>query len=117
MSDFWAGQRRAGDSSVGTLLLNTYNTRDFGFAYFSIDAANSENVRGAAVGKVAANIPFIHCGSSCGHPGGCNNESPYQAETEIQVPALPAHATFKLWKKFPASTDAPAEMTFIVKMI
>ncbi len=115
---FWSWQKRMGDAaSVGTLCLNTYNARDFGYAYFSIDPDYSENVSGAAVGKIAPNIQFVHCGSSCGYPGGCNNESPYQPETVIKISRLPAHASIKLWKNRPASVSAPADMTFIVEMM
>jgi len=114
---FWTWQKRVCQSNIGDLCLNTYNARDFGYAYFSIDPDYSENISGTAMGTVAPNIQYIHCGGSCGYPGGCNNESPYQQETEIRVSKLPAHASVKLWRNHPDSAKAPSDMTFIVEMM
>ena len=48
----------------------------------------------------------------CGYPGGCNNGSPHQPETEFIIDAYPASATFKLWRQQPDSPDDPADLIY-----
>ena len=59
---------------------------------------------------------FIHVGSSCGYPGGCNNGSPYQAETEFKLEGYPAFVQFKLWREAPKTPNAPADLTYEIRI-
>jgi hypothetical protein len=119
VADFLDYQRQIGMSEKDTkhMNLNTYNARDLGYPYYCIESEHSENVSGPGVDRVTSNIQYIHCGGSCGHSGGCNNQSPYQAESEFDISTLPARAVLKLWKKLPASAADNADMTFVIEMI
>jgi hypothetical protein len=95
-----------------------YNADDLGFKYFSLDPAKSRGVQQEASAGIPAPMrQFIHCGGSCGYPGGCNNMSPFAPEFMIQVPVLPAKAVLKLWKAKPETADDSADMTFIIDIL
>ena len=98
-------------------MIVAYNARDFGFSYFYIDRARSENISSKSAKEPASINQYIHCGGSCGYPGGCNNMSPDQSELKIKVSALPAEAHIKLWKNKPAGKDQAPDMTFVITMI
>lgn len=95
----------------------TLNARDWGYDYVYLDIEHSKNVNQA--GHKNAAMPtrdFIHTGGSCRYPGGCNNHSPFQAEiSHVQVSSVPAAIHFLLWKKEPASTDAPPDFVYDVQ--
>jgi hypothetical protein len=103
-------------SDTHSLYLSDYNARDFGFNYFEIDSAKSENIT-AAFDKIIPIIQFIHTGGSCGYPGGCNNKSPSQAELEIKWQKLPAKIYLKLWKNAPADATQKPDMDFIIELL
>ena len=97
---------------------NGRNAIDFGIPYVYAEA--SKNIRFLS-GKNMKTAPyrfrdFIHVGGSCGYPGGCNNGSPHQAETDFQITGYPAYARFKLWRKKPKSADDPADMMYEINI-
>jgi len=94
-----------------------YNARDFALNYFYVDPANSMNLNlGTSVGSLLEIRQFLHCGGSCGYPGGCNNMSPREEQVIFSVPRLPARANIKLWQKRPFSASEKADMTFVIEM-
>lgn len=95
--------------------LIAYNARDFGYRYIYLDAHNSPGVRPWATNRPVEITQFIHCGGSCGYPGGCNNMSPYIAELDRNsLLKLPARAYLKLWSNEPPSASSQADFTFII---
>jgi len=78
-----------------------------------------ENVtwKAGAGNKPVPILHFIHCGSSCGYPGGGNNTSPVQPELAIQVPKLPARAVIRLWHAEPATVKIPPDMMVYLDLI
>lgn len=61
------------------LRLVAYNARDFGYNFIYIDSQKSSGIVPNNPDKRPIRIrQFIHLGSSCGHPVGCNNMSPVQ---------------------------------------
>ncbi len=105
------------DDKSHELELALYNASDLGFRFFALDRERSKGVAlEAHEGRPVMILQYIHCGGSCGYPGGCNNMSPYSADYMIQVPSLPAKAVFKLWKKRPKDVAAPADMTYTIDM-
>lgn len=99
------------------LLLIAYNARDLGFGYLYIDSDKSEGVAWAnGTSQAVAIRQFIHRGTSCGYPGGCNNMSPHQPELEIDVNRTPAKAHIKLWKTYPRDVNGSCDMAVIIEM-
>lgn len=96
------------------LILSGLNARDFGYDYVFINSRNNIEMvnNNNASQKVHKFLDFIHVGSSCKHPEGCNNHSPYQREIEFVITSLPAQMTLKLWKKEPVSKDLPADINY-----
>ena len=94
------------------------NALDFGVPYvYATEVNNLHFLNGKNVSNTLYRFrDFIHVGGSCGYPGGCNNGSPYQPETEFQIDSYPASITFKLWRKQPQSTDEPADLTYQVNI-
>ena len=97
--------------------LVAYNARDFGFKYIYFNREKSINVQNENPSTDASFIrQMIHCGGTCGYPGGCNNMSPYMAEIDrLRITKLPARATVYLWKDEPESTDKTPDMVFLVE--
>lgn len=99
-----------------TLVL--YNARDLGLNYMYIDTSKSVNlVPDRLDDKLAPIRQFIHCGDSCGYPGGANNMSPYDPAYEIKLLNTPAKAYIKLWSDRPDNRDIRADMVFIIELI
>lgn len=87
--------------------LVAYNARDFGYNFLAVSPQYSRNISRTHATPVPIN-QFIHCGNSCGYPGGCNNMSPYSKELfDLTLGALPAQAVIYLWKKKP---QAPSQL-------
>jgi len=90
--------------------LIAYNARDFGFPFMYLDPKNSLNLV-PWKSPDALEIPqMIHCGGSCGYPGGCNNMSPHRVELDNnRLTRLPARAYLRLWRERPkdAKTSSP----------
>lgn len=117
VTTFWnrASQYHFPEAQDHNLELIGYNAEDFGLKYLYVDAAKSSNVSSAAGGNIVQLKQFIHCGPSCGYPGGCNNMSPYQPELRVQV-NTPGTLHIKLWKKMPSTPSQQPDMTFIIEM-
>ena len=101
-----------------TYSFNGRNAIDFGVPY--VYAETSQNIHFLS-GKNLKTTPyrfrdFIHVGGSCGYPGGCNNGSPHQAETDFQIDDYPAYIRFKLWRKEPQSSDDPADLIYEINI-
>lgn len=90
------------DVVVQGFSLIAYNARDMGLYYMYLDPKNSLNVQKWS-SRDALEIPqMLHCGGSCGYPGGCNNMSPHREETDNnRLTKLPARAYVKLWRERP----------------
>ena len=95
--------------------ITTYNARDLNLNYLQLVQAQSTNIRLATPFTAPIAIPeFIHLGTSCGVPGGCNNGSPYVDQfANITLAALPAQLSVALWKDQPAPSQPP-DMTFVI---
>lgn len=100
---------RAPGAETPRLVLVAYNARDFGYSWLAIDTSASSRVRWHGTPDKPAQIrQFLHCGHSCGYPGGGNNMSPYQPELEFSFAEPPARAVIRLWRGQPtAVTDLP----------
>lgn len=94
--------------------LIAYNARDFGYRYLFIDPNQSKNIVNSENVQNPVFIPqMLHCGGSCGYPGGCNNMSPFVAEIDrLHLSRLPATAVVKLWKDRPFSADQDPDFVF-----
>jgi hypothetical protein len=92
------------------------NARDMGFNYVFIPPSWASNIHVGSPMKSAMPIPhFIHCGTSCGYPGGCNNLSPETAWLDnFTIEKLPAKIGFSFWINPPKTGREPPDMTFIV---
>lgn len=93
------------------------NARDMNLNYLAVSSETSWNVSKADWRRQPVRIlHFIHRGSSCGYPGGCNNGSPYQPELDnFRVEALPAHLDVLLWRDRPDEVWEPPAMRFTVR--
>jgi hypothetical protein len=99
--------------------LTAYNARDLGFNYLAISEDKTENVINEhGVLKAPVELrQFIHCGGSCGYPGGCNNMSPNVFETDdLKITRLPAQLQLYLWRGQPQSSQDVPDMTFTIKV-
>lgn len=97
------------------LILSGLNARDFGYDYIYINNRNNIDMVSSssnASQHVYKLLDYIHVGSSCKHPQGCNNHSPYQSEIEFVITSLPADMTIKLWKKEPITKELPADINY-----
>ncbi len=103
-------------SAENKLTLVAYNARDMGYNYLHIVPEQSTNLTFVNTGNPVVICQFLHCGTSCGYPGGGNNMSPYQAELEITVQQVPARAYIKLWKNAPASVTQNGDKIIIIEM-
>jgi hypothetical protein len=99
--------------------LIAYNARDLGLPYLYVDAGKSENVVPLQRAEKAFPInQYIHCGASCGYPGGCNNISPASPpELIIDIRKLPARVQVKLWRNEPKRVNDQSDMTVTIKMM
>lgn len=116
IKSYWRMAKRYYDNKyLYDFELVAYNARDLGFQYMYIVPEKSKNVtyRSALVELKQ----FIHCGGSCGYPGGCNNHSPHQAELDIKIQGVPASLFIKLWRRKPRSHSQKADMVFVIEMI
>jgi len=98
--------------------LVAYNARDFGYHWLWVEPESSSNIECLTDPKGATEIEqFIHCGNSCGYPGGCNNMSKaIAALDQIKYKALPAVASVQLWKNKPKSIHDQPDMTFVIRL-
>jgi hypothetical protein len=97
--------------------LNLYNARDLGYNFVAPDTERSPGVvfleplrRGFAINQ------YLARGGSCGCPGGCNNICPNSDELVIQVPKIPAHIFFKLWRDKPEDFGGKPDCWFVLDL-
>ena len=97
--------------------LVAYNARDFGYQYILVDLKKSSNVANECQSAEPARLhQFIHCGGTCGYPGGCNNMSPFTPEIDrLNFTTLPAHLVVNLWKNRPFSQQ-PADFSMTIDL-
>jgi hypothetical protein len=101
--------------TISNFSLIAYNARDFGLRYMYMDPHKSSGVKPWPHASAVYLNQFLHCGGSCGYPGGCNNMSPYIQEMDAnELLRLPARAYFKLWHDEPESVGDPPDFTFII---
>jgi hypothetical protein len=95
--------------------LVAYNARDFGYNYIYADMQQCKNIKNQFDERRPVRLTqFIHCGGSCGYPGGCNNMSPYtQAIDRLLFTKLPARVTVYLWKQQPTVSQVPDFTVYI----
>jgi hypothetical protein len=110
----WKRCMRFPVDSINGFSLIAYNARDFGYSYAYLDPIRSRGLSKWGVHPV--NISqFLHCGGSCGYPGGCNNMSPHIRELDQnKILQLPARAYLKLWKVEPDSVSDPPDFVFVI---
>ncbi len=101
-------------TSINGFSLIAYNARDFGLNYIYMDPIKSINMRRWRAQAVPI-TQFLHCGGSCGYPGGCNNMSPFIEELDKNsFRKLPARAYLKLWSIEPETVSNPPDFTYII---
>ena len=84
--------------------LVVYNARDMGYNYLAVSNYESQNIE--KTGSIVKIDQYIHCGDTCGYPGGCNNMSPYNDKLfDLGIKSLPAKAVVKLWQNYPRSAN------------
>lgn len=115
VSDFYKEAQNDHFLSPEKLSLELTNARDLGFKVFSIDSSQSNAIK-ASSDKIIPLIQFIHTGSSCGYPGGCNNRSPTQHDLDFSFTGLPARVYIKLWKKQVNDITQKEDMDFIIDL-
>jgi len=99
-----------------TFDLFAYNARDLGLSHLLLSPLLSRNLlkRPPPPAQPVPIRHFIHLGSSCGYPGGCNNMSPQTPELNgYVISALPARAHLLLWSQ-PPSKDQPPDLSFVI---
>ena len=105
------------DVFVNGFALIAYNARDFGFNYIYLDPQKSVNMRRWASSEAVQIRQMLHCGGSCGFPGGCNNMSPFMQELDDnRFSKLPARAFLKLWKGEPDSVSQAPDFTYVIDL-
>jgi hypothetical protein len=100
----------------GQTALSIVNARDLGFNYVYIPPTFATNIHIGSPMKTAKLIPqFMHCGTACGYPGGCNNLSPATDWLDnFMIERVPARIGFSFWIDPPTTGKEPPDMTFIV---
>lgn len=93
-----------------------YNARDFGYNYLYVPPEGSSSVYARYMAKVpVALAQMLHCGGSCGFPGGCNNMSPAMPEIDnFLIAGLPAKITVHLWKARPRTVDQAPDFIYTI---
>jgi hypothetical protein len=113
----WSCQINGSQTSYGGIIqLEAINARDLGLEYIYVPIERCTNIKAGSPMRAAMSIPqYIHCGGSCGYPGGCNNMSPTTAELDsLRLTALPARLEIWLWKSAPQTGKEPADMVFVI---
>jgi hypothetical protein len=93
--------------------LAAYNARDLGYNFIKVDYRLSKGLKHTEADVIEIK-QYIHCGGSCGYPGGCNNMSPAVKELDdFHLTALPAQAIIYLWRQKPSGNQA-ADLTLVM---
>lgn len=90
------------------------NARDLGLKYFYIPPSWAKNIEvGSPMIKPMALNQFVHCGNSCGYPGGCNNMSPRCEQLDnFRFTNLPARISIMFWKAPPTTGSEKPDMVY-----
>jgi len=98
--------------------LVAYNARDFGYQYIYLDMRKSSNISNMHSTFQPTRLrQMIHCGGTCGFPGGCNNMSPFMKEIDrLGFTDLPAKAVVSLWKQDPGTIEQRPDFTMIIQL-
>lgn len=104
--------------TVNQFSLVAYNARDLGMQYIYLDTEKSTNVTNDSNSHFPVKIPqFIHCGGTCGYPGGCNNMSPFTVQIDrLRYSKLPARAVVNMWRQAPPRFGTPPDMTWYIDL-
>lgn len=107
-----------GDYRIDKFSLIAYNARDLGYEYMYINLEKSSLIENQYIEKNPVELrQMIHCGGSCGYPGGCNNMSPLMAELDfLKFKSLPARITIYLWKEKPYSVSEKPDFTYVINL-
>ncbi|MBY0358926.1 MAG: hypothetical protein K2W82_13055 [Candidatus Obscuribacterales bacterium] len=105
-----------GNYTINKFSLIGYNARDLGYDYIYPDIDKAVNVQNQFQEKRPIELKqMIHCGGSCGYPGGCNNMSPLMAELDFLIlKSTPARLPIYMWKDRPSSVHEKPDFTFII---
>ncbi len=91
------------------LFLHNYNARDWGYGW--VMALQGSGVAPTDKPKMflepVTMQAYLHRGSSCGYPGGCNNGSPKEPLLYVRVMEPPAWIELGLWRSEPAEGQEP----------
>jgi hypothetical protein len=100
----------------GELGLELINARDLGLEYVYIPPTWAYNMKLGSPMRGPIKIPqYLHCGGSCGFPGGCNNMSPATPSLDdVTYEKLPARVVLMMWKNAPATGREPPDMIFTI---
>lgn len=122
VTDFMHEINGTGKTHRPTLISNfslvAYNARDFGYEWIHVNSQKSSNISNMHErGQPVRIRQFIHCGGTCGYPGGCNNMSPFTPEIDrLSYADLPATAVVDLWRQKPASIQQAPDFTMIIEL-
>jgi hypothetical protein len=85
------------------------NARDLGFDFVQVSQGTAPR------GDPPFAIPqYLHSGSSCQYPGGCNNQSPLCPGLDsFHLRALPERLTVRLWREMPGA-GIPADLEYTI---
>jgi hypothetical protein len=102
-------------SPRGRIQLEAINARDLGLNFICLDLPQSLNIQVDTEPLPIQINQFIHCGGTCGYPGGCNNMSPYTEQLDtIRFTDLPARVVLFLWRSQPRNAAVKPDMTFTI---
>ncbi len=96
--------------------LLVYNARDLNLNYIYVAFEDSRHVHKDDASDVPLPIEqYLHRGSSCGYPGGCNNASPRVPEiSAIWIDKLPAQVVVWLWQDEPGAHAPAPDLVFTI---
>lgn len=114
----WQDKLKNAKTNIANFSFIAYNARDFGYHWAYLSPHQSPNIHSWRAWEPVQITQMLHCGGSCGYPGGCNNMSPQIPTLDYNsLTGLPAHATILLWKEEPDKISQPPDMTFVVNFI
>ena len=118
VSDYFrkAGLRGYQEGRHQNLDLCAYNARDLGLETMAYDLGRSSGVTFPAGDASFQILQYVHCGGSCGYPGGCNNMSPADRNMEFHIDKLPARIVAKFWKLAPSNASDAPNFWFVVEL-
>ncbi len=102
------------DAGVG---LMTRNAQDFGFNFTYLDSKQSYRVKFEQSPLTVQQLKqFVHRGSSCGQPSGCNNTSPPTPALDFAIEDIPASVFARLWYQEPDDPEDKPDLNVVIEM-